>query len=171
MIQEIWKSIPGFPDYEVSDLGRVKSLKRYPNRLLSPVRTTKGYQSVGLAVNGKLYTRLVHRLVMLAFVGPCPEGLEVCHYDCDRINNHLTNLRYDSPSGNYQDSRRMGTNRRIGQPRLTPEQARQARYERFSGIPTMELAQKYGMNRPAMDKLLRGKNYAYAGGPIKCIDY
>lgn len=50
----------------------------------------------------------VHRLVMEAFVGPCPEGLEVLHWDDNPANNHLSNLRYGTRSENVKDRVRNG---------------------------------------------------------------
>lgn len=174
MIEEIFKPIPGFPDYEVSNMGVVRSLKRGKVRIVSffLLSAKKPYLTVNLYSNGKEHVRLVHRLVMLAFVGPCPEGMQVCHYDCNRANNCLTNLRYDTPFGNAQDSIRMG-NRYGGNGirLLTLEQAEQARYGGLSGIPIRTLGQKYGIDRSAMGRLLRGKSYANAGGPIKGKDY
>lgn len=75
--------------------------------------TGNGYLFVNL--RGKKYR--VHRLVMATFVGPCPEGHQVCHYDGNRQNNSLSNLRYDTSKANAADKRRHGR-----QPsKLTPE--------------------------------------------------
>jgi hypothetical protein len=53
---------------------------------------------------------LVHRLVLLAFVGPAPEGMEGCHWDDDPLNNHLSNLRWGTPGDNGLDCVRNGNN-------------------------------------------------------------
>ncbi len=113
MIEEIWKAIPNFDGYEVSNLGQVRSFRTKSNphklqsmpHILSQGTHKKGYKFVSLQVNSKQITIRVHRLVMLAFVGPCPDGLEVCHSpDSDKTNNHLANLRYDTRISNIQDS-------------------------------------------------------------------
>ena len=119
-MEEIWKDIPGYEGlYQVSNLGRVKSLPRvvlrrmkngkvHPRRihekLLVPARQYRGHQQVCLCKEGIENHQFVHRLVLLAFVGPCPEGMEVCHNDSDPTNNRLDNLRYDTRSGNKIDS-------------------------------------------------------------------
>lgn len=74
----------------------------------------------------------VGRVVLLALVGPCPEGMECCHFDGDPFNNDLANLRWDTSYGNAQDTKRMG--RLIRPPhfvhpniKLTPDQVRAIR--------------------------------------------
>lgn len=100
--QEEWKPVEGYEGfYEVSDLGRVKSLPRKwaKGGILKPVPKKKGgYLKVGLCKNGKQETCLVHQLVMEAFVGRCPDGYEVDHYDWNPSNNKLENLSYQ-PKG------------------------------------------------------------------------
>ncbi|MCJ7859249.1 NUMOD4 motif-containing HNH endonuclease [Corynebacterium kalidii] len=123
---EIWKPIPGYEGYyEVSDQGRVKRVARmatdksgrrkfYPERIKSP-RTEKrfGYKLAGLSVGGRGKSIRVHRLVMAAFVGPCPEGMEVCHNNGDPADNRLVNLRYDTRVGNRRDQQRHGTDHEV----------------------------------------------------------
>lgn len=109
--QEEWKPIPGFPDYMVSDRGRVVSHKRGKPKLLNPRVRTTGYRSVGLRNDPKQAnptTLFVHRLVLAAFVGPRPEGLVIRHLDGDPSNNVLGNLQYGTPSENSQDMVRHG---------------------------------------------------------------
>ncbi len=65
---------------------------------------------VCLSREGQNHPRLVHRLILLAFVGECPDGLQACHYDGDKSNCRLSNLRYDTPKGNAADKVRHGTN-------------------------------------------------------------
>jgi len=47
--------------------------------------------------------QLVHRLVLEAFVGPCPDGMEACHLDSDKTNNRVSNLRWDTHLENMRD--------------------------------------------------------------------
>lgn len=115
---ERWLPVPGFEGaYEVSDWGRVRSLnrivttktgikRRYQGRVLTPFASPSGHLRVNLGPAGKL---LVHRLVLEAFIGPCPSGQECCHDDGDPANNHLGNLRWDSRSENHLDRVRHGT--------------------------------------------------------------
>lgn len=94
---EIWKQITD-STYEVSDLGNVRHLGFNLAQAISPT----GYCQVSIKIGGvvgrkrigKRRSFLVHRLVAEAFLGPCPEGLEVNHKDRNRQNNVLTNLEY-----------------------------------------------------------------------------
>lgn len=100
--QEIWKPIPGYEGrYEVSNLGQVRSFINKNNKIKTPRILRQGTQWVGykyirLHENGKCRSHMTHRLVLLAFVGPCPEGMEVNHigHDGDKTNNYLGNLEY-----------------------------------------------------------------------------
>lgn len=103
--QEIWKPIPGYPDYEVSDWGRVRSYKGLGRpRILKPFINKEGYTIFSLSSPGQPKSIGLHRLLMMAFVGPCPEGQEVCHNDGNPANNRLDNLRYDTHAENKRDA-------------------------------------------------------------------
>lgn len=97
--KEVWKDIKGYPNYQISNLGRVWSKKR--QIYLSPNKNQKGYLSVYLyAINGKQKRELIHRLVALAFIDnpnnyPC-----VNHKDENKNNNTITNLEWCSYSYN-----------------------------------------------------------------------
>lgn len=117
--REIWKDIPGYEgEYQASTLGRIRSLDRYISNYPSGQRFQK---SVVLKQRPSEKTRnrltvdlpgmkktLVHKLIMMTFVGPRPKGLEVCHKDGDESNNRLDNLRYDTKSNNQIDIYRYG---------------------------------------------------------------
>ncbi len=94
---EIWKPVEGFSDYEVSDHGRVKSYKRRPSILLNAGTTQAGFTEVSLYINGRSFTKAVHRLVLEAFISLCPDGWRSKHKDGNRKNNCLGNLRWKSP--------------------------------------------------------------------------
>lgn len=114
---ERWLSVADWEGfYEVSDLGRVRSLPRWTasgwrgGRVLKPVMNGRGYQAVALSRPG-LGTRryLVHQMVAAAFIGPCPKGQEVCHGPNGSLDNRASQLRYDTRAGNIQDAVREGT--------------------------------------------------------------
>jgi hypothetical protein len=107
---EEWRPLPGFEGrYEVSDQGRVYSVKTTgygsgsTGRILASTSSTHGHRKVRLYHNKAQCWLYVHRLVMLAFVGPCPAGQEVRHLDGDPTNNCLDNLRYGTRSENALD--------------------------------------------------------------------
>lgn len=75
---------------------------------LKPTLSTGGYLRVSLYNRGKKKIFLVHHLVLLAFVGPRPQGMETRHLDGDPKNNHISNLRYGTSSTNKLDMVRHG---------------------------------------------------------------
>jgi hypothetical protein len=109
---ENWKPVAGAAGrYEVSDQGRVKSLVGRKERLLKPgVHPRSGHRLVSLAIErGTAKAFWVHRLVLEAFVGPCPAEREACHNDGDPGNNNVGNLRWGTRSENRKDSVNHGT--------------------------------------------------------------
>lgn len=120
MKEEKWLPIVGHENaYEVSDLGRVRSITRTTIRrdgkpltrrgqLLSWQIDSGGYAQVVLFVAGARHRQSVHRLVLTTFVGQAPTGTEACHTDDDSLNNRLDNLRWDTRSANIQDMVRNG---------------------------------------------------------------
>jgi len=126
MIQdtEQWRPVVGFEGkYEVSDQGRVRSLDRgityqkidqYSGRLITVTKYMKGQMlRPGTMRSGHQFIVLgrgngfcVHVLVLTAFVGPCPDGLECCHNDGDPANNRVGNLRWDTRLANVHDMMR-----------------------------------------------------------------
>jgi len=111
MNAEEWRPVAGFADYEVSDLGRVRSRsrKRSPRVLACPPGT-RGYRKVTLRREGKNFTRHVHVLVCEAFHGPRPDGQMVRHLDGNQLNNAASNLAWGSAVENAADMKRHGTN-------------------------------------------------------------
>ena len=174
MENETWRPIPGFEGYDVSDRGRVRSYRARkkgrgqngwyiadkPHRILRPSTDPNGYRGVGLMDEGgnALYVRVSH-LVMLAFVGPRPEGQEVCHNDGNPANNSRGNLRYDTPSGNKKDMALHGS---WG---LSPEDIVDIRERRVGGELLIKIAKDYSSSATRIKDICHGKTYMRAGGP------
>lgn len=114
---EQWRPVVGFEgSYEVSDLGRVRGLDRLDARgrvrrgkFLAARTTTRNHQSVALYRDRVRTDAQIHHVVLEAFVGSRPDGLEGCHWNGDPTDNRLTNLRWDTRSANVADSVRHGT--------------------------------------------------------------
>lgn len=133
---EEWRSINGWPQFQVSNLGRIKSLARVVRRfdphwgvdsncfLKEKIIKTSDFYGVDrrgvkrpfvaaklvcFQADGKKKYYYVHVLVLDAFVGPRPKGMEACHNDGDGTNNKLSNLRWDTHKANIQDSISHGT--------------------------------------------------------------
>ena len=95
---EQWREINGYPNYLISNNGKVFSKKR--NKVLSPKVDKYGYFVVGLCRNNKVKHFTIHRLVALAFI-PAIDGCNVVnHKDCNKQNNNVDNLEWTTVSGN-----------------------------------------------------------------------
>lgn len=117
---EVWKEIDGFDGkYSVSDLGRVRSNDRIVHSTSGQIYGVKGkilkcspgnhgYRVASLWKDGKHHRQLVHRLVLEAFVGECPDGMECCHNNGNPLDNRVENLRWGTSSDNTQDIIRHG---------------------------------------------------------------
>jgi hypothetical protein len=178
MDEEIWKPIPGFPSYEVSNHGRVQSFKKKRPTILKPGLDNGRYLGVLLSTaGGKPRFMRVHQLVMLTFIGPYPKGMEVCHNDNNGKNNHLSNLRYDTHKENARDHL---TNGYKGKP--IPESvkakirkrkiAKDIRVIYAAGNITVDtLGKMYNMVGSTVYRIITGQIYKKAGGPIKGVNY
>lgn len=112
MIEEIWKPIEGTDGgYEVSNLGRVRSMKMYrgaTGRIMPHTKQHHGYHAVMFHINGKAQCRKVHRLVAEAFI-PNPNKLtDVNHKDGNKDNNQVSNLEWVTPDENKRRAKAMG---------------------------------------------------------------
>jgi hypothetical protein len=93
---EVWKDIPDYEGiYQVSNLGRVKSLMFNKEKILKQVKSSNGYFMVGLWKEKKTSSHLVHRIVYHAFCGikSCRQYV-IDHIDNNKENNNLSNLQY-----------------------------------------------------------------------------
>jgi len=112
-VKEIWKDILGYKGlYSISNCGKVKSFIKHNGtneRILKPYKNNKGYLVVHLSKNDKRKLFKIHKLVLEAFVGPCPPGMESCHNNGNKENNFIGNLRYDTHKNNNRDKNKHGT--------------------------------------------------------------
>lgn len=176
-----WRDIPGYEGlYAASDRGEVKSLERFvsqanrwggmtsrllPSKLLTQTPDNGPYAygrlQVKLSKDGVAKTHLVHRLVALAFLGPCPNGKQVAHNDGNPANNRLANLRYATPLENTHDKFGHGTVLRgscVGNSKLNEAQVR--KIKRHSGT-VYDAANEFGISIAQVSRIKNGKRWGH----------
>lgn len=158
---EQWRDVIGFEDlYEVSDHGNVRSKKtgKFKNTTIGK-NDPRPY--LGLWKNNKVKMCRPHKLVMEAFVGIKPKGMECCHFDGNPQNNHLNNLRWDTPKNNHADKVRHGTTNRgenCGTAKLTLEQVKSIRNDnRLQRL----IAADYNVRENTISRIKSGKRWAH----------
>ena len=164
---ERWLSIPGFPDYSVSDLGRIRHDRSHSNfswnrRILS-LNGCRKYLHVDLWNERIEHHRPIHALVLLTFVGPRPSGLQINHRNGDKHDNRLENLHYCTASENVQHAiKHLGRNERIargedvGTSKLTIRQVCAIRREYAKGKTTHRaLGRKYSVHHSQVGRIIR----------------
>lgn len=116
-MDEQWRPVVGYEGlYEISDHGNARSLARIDAqggrrkpRMFSPSRMDiRGHLGIKTRRDGIVKSQYVHRLVLEAFVGPCPDGMEACHWNDVADDNRLENLRWATRSSNRYDRVRNG---------------------------------------------------------------
>ncbi|MBQ2397422.1 MAG: NUMOD4 motif-containing HNH endonuclease [Bacteroidales bacterium] len=113
---EIWRDIEGYVGcYQVSNLGKVKSLKYGKERILTASKSIYGYLIVNLRKDGKQKHYLIHRLVASAFLPNIDNLPQVNHIDEDKTNNRVENLEWCSAEYNSNFGTR---NKRSGYKRI-----------------------------------------------------
>lgn len=106
-INQIWKQIPDFPDYEISHLGNIRSNKFGKQHILSPRPDKDGYWRVNISNKDKIRkTKYIHTLIMETFVGPRPNGTVIDHINQDKQDNRVENLRYTTVQQNCINCKR-----------------------------------------------------------------
>ena len=169
---ENWKDVEGFPGYQISDLGRLRSRRPVNGRgnltpdwrIVRGNKDNKGYWRVILMKDGRAHAARIHQLVLGAFVGPRPPKMEGCHNDGNTDNNRLSNLRWDTAKGNAIDRRRhgsdlnyLGENHRLA--RLDEAAVRDIRRLHWSRVKREEILRKYPVETSVIWKIIRGKTW------------
>jgi hypothetical protein len=168
MVRDDMRPIPGFDGYLATRDGKVWSTKTL--RFLRPIKGSNyGHLNVGLYRNTFLEMVGIHRCVLLAFVGPAPEGTECRHLNGNAADNRLENLCWGTHTENMQDRIRHG---RFFQPdnrgekcathKLTEAQVLEIRRRYVPGVVTQrELSQEFGVCIPQISDIVNGREWKY----------
>ena len=160
--KEIWKDIPNYEGlYQVSNLGRVRSLYN-KGRVLKPRKHRNGYQEVNLSKRKIIKTKLIHRLVMLVFIGE--SDLQVNHINGIKTDNRLENLEYCTSRDNIRHAHKIGLSNTKGQnngrAKLTEFEAKQIKYG-HKGWKQKDIANMYGLSRDQIRLIRTGKTWKH----------
>lgn len=183
---------PSYPGYSATTDGRVISHRRRGFRTgpfrggsesridpshtyeLSQFTTKKGYKTVGISFpNGKSRPVGVHQLVADAFLGPCPEGLQVRHLNGVPSDNRPDNLRYGTHHDNARDRQVHGTylgGSNHHNAKLTAGQASTIRRRRRLGEKVLDLAVEYGVSVSTIESIIYGKSYRSSSVEFRRIE-
>ena len=105
---EIFKKIPGFEDYAISRNGEVISLKCNKKEYLYPW-INQGYRQISLYKNRIHHTFIIGTLMLITFIGLCPEGKEVSHLNGDSLDDRIKNLKWETHQENEFRKKEHGT--------------------------------------------------------------
>ena len=165
----LWRTVPGYPAYEVSVDGLVRRCQgfrcRRAHRVLVPLVRPNGYAQILLYQGGQRRRFGVHQLVALAFLGPKPSPQhEVAHLDGQRLNNHVSNLAWLLPIENDAHKDLHGTRLRgsqIHSAKLVEAQVVLIRQALAVGIRQCALAQTYGVSDSTVSLIARAKTWRH----------
>lgn len=166
-IADEWRPIPGYKDYEVSSSGRVRSIDRivrsirnntptdvfYKGRILK-LNDSRGYFTV--CVDGARRSHGVHRLVAFAFIGPCPDGMQVDHINGDRRDNRPENLEYVSPFENIRRAKATRAARGVAEAsRIRLDPAKVVLLRNLSKrLSVLDLSREFGISKQHVRRVL-----------------
>lgn len=175
----IRRPCPSYPGYSADSSGRIFSHRRrtplsfrggttavldplYARALRHCVKTN-GYECVGILVGDRIRQVGVHRLVLDAFTGLCPPGMQCRHLDGNRRNNRPENLRWGTAVENMADRKahgRYATGAAHPMAKLTSEQADYVRAMRKRGALIREISREFQLCESQVRLILKGTSYA-----------
>lgn len=171
--RRMWASIQGWPGYEVSRMGQVRSLARAVTdrrgithfvkaRKMKPGLDTKGYRSILLSKVGRRWRVKIASLVAQYFIGPRPKGHEVNHIRGNKKDDRAHKLEYATRSrnqvhGHYFAAPTYGE--RHPNAKTTDRGAMRIRKLRRNGVSVPDIAAMFGVHKATVYRIIRGDRY------------
>jgi DNA-directed RNA polymerase specialized sigma24 family protein len=163
--------VPGFPRYRVSEFGVVQWASGDGWRPMSPSLDSRtGYYGVSLSGRGRRKHFRVHDIVLLAFIGPRPPGMQCRHLNGQKADNRLSNLAWGTPKENAADRTRHGNmvvrrGEQSAMSRLTEAQAMALRQSGWSGKSGTVLAREFGVSKGTANRIVSGQDWSHLPRP------
>jgi hypothetical protein len=166
-----FKDYPYADGYKIGDDGSVWSRNGSHSRFgrywhqLSQSPSKKGHMQVGMWINGKLVNRLVHRIILETFVGPCPPGMECRHVlNNNPSDNCLVNLAWGTKGENAEDKKRHGTylaGSRVCTSKLAEADIPTIRALVASGITQADVARSYSVTISCINAIIKRRAWKH----------
>jgi hypothetical protein len=172
-------SLPAFPGVKFSRIARYSEYvfgddgtawSRKPRNGRGPLKTTWSKLSGTVFKSGYVYVSIrsrpkrLARLLLEAFVGPCPEGMQACHSDGDKANNAISNLRWDTPEANMADRELHGTSAKgVRNPaaKLDDVKVRSIRVLLSEGYSQSCIAAQFGITQVLVSRISLRKTWGW----------
>lgn len=153
------EKIPGTENHYATKDGEIFSTVRSRMRKLKGRPRKKGYLAVVILGRG----RLVHRLVLETFVGPCPDGMQTRHLNGSRTDNRLCNLAWGTPKENSQDTKLHGRHKYARGEAHACSKLKEADVVEIkkSVLPRQTLADRFGVTWENINSILTGKSWKH----------
>lgn len=170
-----YRSIQRFPGYRFSSDGSVEFIRSGEWHTLRASRDGNGYLLAHLRTELRRVTIRVHRLICEAFHGPCPDGMECCHFpDNDGENNSADNLRWDTKKANDADKTIHGTwprGENCHSSKLSDMEIVKIRDQFTHGDSTYQIAKRFGVNAAAIRLIVLGVTWRHVtkGIPVAVV--
>lgn len=160
-----WRELDEYPGYRVNALGEVQScLYRGEWTPIKPTPAGSGYLRFGVSVDGKRRNMYVHAFVLMAFVGPRPNGAEARHLDGNKTNNTLSNLAWGTKQENAADSVRLGVIVRGAAHKravVNEEQVREIKARLRAGDRVVDIARSFGLRPNTVTQIKNGYSWGH----------
>lgn len=171
MIEE-WREVKDYPGYEISNFGRLRSSRmRTPATILKPSVIRAGYLTYSLRSGATHKRFMAHRLVLEAFVGPCPAGMQCGHLDGNSSNNRVDNLKWITALENQSHRKIHGTyfcGENAVLAKLTDKDVIEIRRDFVTrGLwkdNVTHLADKYGVHKDSIRNAIAGRTWKHLPG-------
>lgn len=165
-------TLPNFSRYRIWDTGVIerkskdgKWIPMKPNRSRSRSSRWSSYLGLTLCDDNKRRVPVkIHRLVLQAFVGPCPDGMECRHLNGDSVDNRIENLAWGTKKENIADIRRHGrspdrSGEKSASAKLKESQVLEIRNLYSTGMRSSQIAMKYGVSKQTVIEIANGRSW------------